>query len=273
MWGGCVNVAGIGRLAGTIEDRAIMIPMRRKLPSETRPKFSESTQPAFDVILKKCLRFAMDNLDQFKNTPLKISGSLNDRASDNWKPLLLIAEIAGGEWPSHAKNAALYLSRDNQNGENLNIELLIDIKKAFTSRESDRLSTENLIKEICSDKERPWRTFSNDKQITPHHLAKILSKYGIRSGTIRLPDNKTPKGYYLDSFSDAFARYIPSSQDTTPPQPLNHKGAGNHHKCHTEEMWRTEKFNEAFSHMICGGVAGEIPAYESTSKEMINETR
>ena len=38
--------------------------------------------------------------------------ALNDRAQDNWEPLLGIADLAGGDWPKAARDAALELSVD-----------------------------------------------------------------------------------------------------------------------------------------------------------------
>ena len=35
---------------------------------------------------------------------------LNDRAADNWRPLLAIADRAGSQWPEKARRAALELS-------------------------------------------------------------------------------------------------------------------------------------------------------------------
>ena len=55
---------------------------------------------------------------------------LNDRAADNWRPLLAIADLAGGEWPQLAREAALILSGEAQDGA-INVELLKDTWLAF----------------------------------------------------------------------------------------------------------------------------------------------
>lgn len=36
-------------------------------------------------------------------------------------------------------------------------------------------------------------------------LARLLRPFGVVSGTIRLPDGKTPKGYLLDQFTYPFS--------------------------------------------------------------------
>jgi hypothetical protein len=35
---------------------------------------------------------------------------LSDRGADNWRPLLVLAETAGGDWPHKARDAAQALS-------------------------------------------------------------------------------------------------------------------------------------------------------------------
>jgi MoxR-like ATPase len=39
-----------------------------------------------------------------------VSEALHDRAADNWRTLLAIADAAGGEWPKRARDAALALA-------------------------------------------------------------------------------------------------------------------------------------------------------------------
>jgi len=40
-----------------------------------------------------------------------LPGGLSDRACDNWRPLLAIADAAGGDWPERARRAALLLNQ------------------------------------------------------------------------------------------------------------------------------------------------------------------
>ena len=57
--------------------------------------------------------------------------------------------------------------------------------------------------------ERPWAEYSGGKSLTKAKLARLLRPFGVVSGTIRLPDGKTPKGYLLDQFTDPWSRYLP----------------------------------------------------------------
>jgi hypothetical protein len=61
-------------------------------------------------IQQRCTRFVGDNSIAISDSsPLEVKG-LHDRASDNWDPLLTLAELAGGEWPEKARKAALMLA-------------------------------------------------------------------------------------------------------------------------------------------------------------------
>jgi hypothetical protein len=56
-------------------------------------------------------------------------------------------------------------------------------------------------------------------------VARLLAPLGVSSGTIRLPNSRTAKGYYRLTFGDAFARYLPAENVTT-SQPQDFHGFG-----------------------------------------------
>jgi putative DNA primase/helicase len=79
---------------------------------------------------------------------------LNDRAADNWPPLLAIADLAGGTWPTRARNAACLLSGEGHDSTSVTIELLADIRLAFS--EVDVIRSADLVVKLIADPERPW---------------------------------------------------------------------------------------------------------------------
>jgi hypothetical protein len=95
--------------------------------------------------------------------------------------------------------------------------LLHDIRAAFEAKSADRMSGDELTGYLVNLDDRPWPEFKSGRPLTKATLARQLSRYKILSGTIRLPDGRTLRGYYLSSFTDAFARYLPL-QTATPPQ-------------------------------------------------------
>jgi hypothetical protein len=93
--------------------------------------------------------------------------------------------------------------------------LLADIRAAFQLKGTDRLSSDDLVKHLESLDERPWPELNKGKPITKNGLARLLRPFGISSGTVRVAGERTAKGYYLSTFDDAFARYLPPENFTT----------------------------------------------------------
>ena len=70
--------------------------------------------------------------------------------------------------------------------------------------------SQKLVDHLVGLEGRPWADCGrNGKALTQNGLARMLSKFEIKSsGTIRI-DDKTGKGYELTAFKDAFERYLP----------------------------------------------------------------
>jgi putative DNA primase/helicase len=226
VWG-AKALAGIGHLADTLMDRAILLELRRKLPHETVDRLRHAEPELFQGLAAKLARFAEDYRDEVRRARPELPDSLNDRAQDNWEPLLAIADVAGSDWPARGRRAALKLSGTDSPSMSTGTELLADIQEVFESLRVDRISTARLIEELCKDDERPWATYNRGKPITPRQVSKRLGEYGITSTTIRIGLD-TPKGYRRDMFDEAFQRYLsyPPLPSATTPQPSNDAGSG-----------------------------------------------
>ena len=204
---GAKALSGIGRVANTLEDRAIILELRRKLPNEDAERLRHAEPDLFINLRSKLARFAADCGEQVGEARPPLPASLNDRAQDNWEPLLAIAQVAGNNWPEIGTATATALStRDNASG-GIDTELLADIRDVFEMQLVSQISTADLIEKLCKDEERPWATFNKGSRITPRQLASRLRKYGIISTTIRFGPT-TPKGYRLEQFTEAFERYL-----------------------------------------------------------------
>jgi putative DNA primase/helicase len=146
----------------------------------------------------------------FRDADPAVPVELNDRAADNWRPLLAIADLAGGPWPEKARQAALELSGDKAGeADTMRTQLLFDIREVFREKKTERLKTDMLVTALVAMSDRPWPTFDKGRWITPAGVARMLRPYGIAPETIRFGE-ETAKGYRLAAFEDAFARYLPS---------------------------------------------------------------
>jgi putative DNA primase/helicase len=210
VWG-AKALAGIGHLADTLMDRAVTLELRRKLPHESVERLRYAEPGLFDTLAAKLARFAVDYREVVRLRRPMLPDNLNDRAQDNWEPLLAIAEVAGNNWPELGQAAALKLSGAIDSHLTLGTELLADIKQVFETKNVDRMSTIELIEALCADDEQPWATYNRGKPITPRQVNKRLNDYEIKRQTIRI-GYKTVKGFLIEQFDDAFARYLPSQE-------------------------------------------------------------
>jgi len=95
IWGPKV-IAGIGKRKDTLEDRSITIELRRKTKEEKVERLVAGALEPSATLRQKLARWSEDNLDILKSADPKIPEQLNDRACDNWRGLLAIADLAGG---------------------------------------------------------------------------------------------------------------------------------------------------------------------------------
>ncbi|MDE2420907.1 MAG: DUF3631 domain-containing protein [Gammaproteobacteria bacterium] len=204
---GAKAISGIGHLSDTLKDRSILLVLRRKLPSEQRDRLRHADIYHFEQVKRKLARWAEDNNEALRLARPRLPEALNDRAQDNWEPLLAIADCVGDHWCNTARLAALAISGIEDEAPSINEELLADIKQAFESMRVTRISSIDLLERLCSDDEAPWATWLHGKPMTPRKLAQRLCEFGIKSKTLR-GGAGTFKGYELSDFKDVFNHYI-----------------------------------------------------------------
>lgn len=215
---GAKALAGIGHLADTLMDRSVNLELRRKLPHEKVDRIRYAEPGLFDDLRSKLARFADDNSERVRLARPDLPTSLNDRAQDNWEPLLAIAKVAGVDWFKIGTAAALKLSGGESLSLSIGTELLSDIQEIFEHKKIEKISTAELILILCADDEKPWATYNRGNPIKPRQIATRLKGYGIHSKSIRVGYGGTPKGYNLNQFQEVFDRYLSPSVSATTPQ-------------------------------------------------------
>jgi putative DNA primase/helicase len=199
-------IATIRGLADTLEDRAIMVRLQRKPPGAKVERLRKRDNEWFVALRSKAARWAEDNFDRLVDADPQMPEALNDRAADNWRPLLAIADLAGGEWSQLARQAALTLSGEAEDGA-VGVELLKDIKLAFGDDEDIR--SVDLVTKLTADPERPWAEWKRGKPLTQKQLGRLLSPFGICSETVSIPGLNDAKGYKRARFEEVWAAYCP----------------------------------------------------------------
>lgn len=205
-------IAMIGKPKDTIVDRSILIEMRRKKPEETLERFlHHKVESELHNLARKISRWSKDNFDALSIADPETPQGLNDRACDNWRPLLAIADLIGADCASLAREAAIHLSAIKEDeDESPAIMLLTDIKEIFAKEKGRiKISSEDLLYKLCEMDDRPWAEWNRGKEITARQVSRYLKPFGISPKTIRF-SNGVKKGYELEKFSDAFDRYLPN---------------------------------------------------------------
>lgn len=200
-------IAMIGKVPDTIADRSIVVPMARKLTSETRAPLAELNTT---VIKAKCARFALDSGDAVAKHQ-KIRGQdLNDRAADTFDPLYVVARLAGPEWEQNLHAAAISLSH-SANSRSVATELLLAIHAIFVICDEKKLFTRELVA-ILSDEDTGITSLApNDSALDENRISEILRPYGIKPINLRI-GKQVRKGYVAEDFTDALARYVPAAE-------------------------------------------------------------
>jgi putative DNA primase/helicase len=209
-------IATIRDLADTLEDRSIVALLQRKPRTAQVARLRKRDDHEFATLRRKAARFAEDNFAALANDPdPSIPEELNDRAADNWRPLIAIADLTGGDWPHRAREAACVLSGGGHEAKSINVELLIDIKLAY--RDAEAMRSVDLVETLNLDQERPWATWNKGKPITQKQLANLLKPFGIISETVHIEGLAHAKGYKRSRFEEAWAAYLPGQNNVGSP--------------------------------------------------------
>jgi putative DNA primase/helicase len=262
-------IAMIGRLPDTLNDRSVIINLRRRKPTEKVKSFRRDRADDLRVLARKMARWAQDHQAHFADSDPDV-GDLMNRMADNWRPLLAIADVAGGHWPKRVREIAAAADRASIE-QSATILLLEDIRWIFDGRPEledgrtvlraatlERISSADLVAQLVEIEGRPWAEWKAGKPITQNGLARMLGKFEILPGTIRLHTGQTAKGYYRSAFEDAFSYYLASQTVTT--SQLNNDGHCDALQSVTpEELVTLSKASQTNNDGHCDGVTVSNP--------------
>jgi hypothetical protein len=200
-------IAMIGRVPETLADRSIVVNMERKLVSEKCVPLAELDAT---TIKRQCVRWAADHEPEVREWRRINLEEVNDRASDTFEPLMVIAEIAGPKWATDLSNAAKKLCA-HENTEPEAASLLLDIMAAFISHRTRRLFSKNLADALRG--KSGWVTFDVESReaVSELSIAKTLRRYHIRPGTVRI-GAEVGKGYKWEDVLGALEHYVAKSE-------------------------------------------------------------
>jgi hypothetical protein len=137
-----VAMAGLGGLPDTLLSRSVIIRMRRRAATETVEAYRRRVHAREGWELHTQLETWCAGI--VKQAWPDLPAGIADRDADIWEPLLVIADIAGGDWPQRARDAAVTLVTDSKRETpSLGVRLLKDLRTIFGDR--DAIGTEDIL--------------------------------------------------------------------------------------------------------------------------------
>ncbi len=198
-------LCGIGELPDTLASRCITIAMKRKRADEKVERLRADRLTWADELKSRCSRWADDNLESLRTADPELPDELDDRAQDNWRSLIAIADLVGEGWPQKARAAATTISAPQRTEKvSRGAQLLRDIHLVFEQEQVAALAPDKLLTALRKLPEAPWATFGIGSGLNSQQLAKFLAPYGIHSQR-----NHDGRFYDRRDFEDAWARYCP----------------------------------------------------------------
>jgi Protein of unknown function (DUF3631)/Toprim domain len=210
-------LAGIGAMPDTITDRAVNISMRRRAPGEAVSQYrSRRDGPKLQQLRERLAAWAVGQLDEL--TKAVPDMPVEDRAADTWEPLIAVADAAGDHWPKTARAACVTLVGDAESADeerSYGVRLLTDIRNIFAENCVSFLPSQQIVNALRAIDESPW----NDFDLTRSKLSYRLREFDIR--TKHNPAG-TARGYRVEDFWDAFARYTRKEPSEASEPQLRH---------------------------------------------------
>lgn len=204
-------LAGIGRMPDTVEDRAVVIEMRRKAADEyVQPYRPSRDRAALNQIRDRFAEWAkaVTAAAEACGEQQPIELPVDDRAADVWEPLLVVAHLAGGDWPAWGRAACVALvakagedDTDTSPGQLLLEDIHEVMKESF-------MASADLCAALNHLPESPWGALP----LNPHRLGQRLKPYGIKT---RHTTDRSRRGYHRVDFEDAWRRYLPPAPSET----------------------------------------------------------
>jgi hypothetical protein len=164
-------IAGIHKLADTLEDRAIVIFMQRKLAREKTERFSSSRlDQEAQALRDRCYLWALTHaadLAAIYEGADQVAGldPLDDRARDLWEPLVSITALADVERGDDQRTLTDELTK-----------LALDLSQVRegAAEDSTVVQVVQALQKIAADKSKDSLQFGAEITLTPTELAGLL---------------------------------------------------------------------------------------------------
>jgi len=209
----------------TTASRFIWCKVWAKLEGEEVEDFDGRDCEAFEQLRRKFTRWAADNAAALKTIKPTYPPRFNNRLQKNWRLLLAIAELAGGEWPKRARHAAVILTDRRAIEPSDGVRLLVSLDPLITEAIAEGrnwLTSEEIVTGLKANPDAEWREYRGKSPITERQIAWLLRQYDVYPGSIHPQGraNRCVRGYRLDQFNEPTRRFAHRYMAEVPPDPL-----------------------------------------------------
>jgi putative DNA primase/helicase len=157
---------------------------------------------------RKWARWRDDNAATIKVAKPAMPDRFFSRLEDNWRLQFATADLAGGNWPKIARNAAIKLSREQSKPGTLE-RLLTTLYELFASHGPAHTVSE-IQTLLAADQESEWADFNGpNRPISKTQIGRILGHVDIESGFLHPRGQRKPtRGYRVEWFKKAFLHIL-----------------------------------------------------------------
>lgn len=199
-----VAMAGLGNLPDTLMSRSVILRMKRRRGGERVEQFRDRLHRPEGKKLQSMLANWAVGVEVLAYPELP--PGVEDRDADVWEPLIMVADLAGGDWPARAREACLtFIAEKPESAVSLGVRLLTDLRSIWPDG-APAMSTTDILTGLAKLEEAPWADLYGEG-LKPRKLAQLLGDYDIRSRDVRTVFG-THKGYRREDLWDTWARYV-----------------------------------------------------------------
>jgi putative DNA primase/helicase len=200
------------RLPDTTLSRCIDIALKRKKEAEEVEHFRVIDDAGLQELRSQALRWSIDNAESLNGAEPEMPKSFNNRLGDNFRLMFAIADLARGEWPDKAREAARLLTNTGD-ALSISVKLLADIKAIFEVKKVEAITSAELVQELTSEADSRWSEWKSGKPITQCQLSVLLKPFTAPDAIwFEVGGKKVQlRGYRCGWFEDAWDRYLPKN--------------------------------------------------------------
>jgi hypothetical protein len=204
----------------TLEDRSITVELRRRLPGEKVERLRSTRTGHLHQLGRRAARWVADNKSSLVDADPLMPEELNDRAQDNWRPLIAIADAISADLGRNARDAAKKIEQEKIGGDDdagtlalADVAAIIKTKLMGQPPKSMKgIGSQDLVRALVAMTDRPWKEWKRGSPLTEHSLAKLLKPFMLFAKKIRIGGVPT-QGYVPAKVLEVAERYVKEEEE------------------------------------------------------------